>query len=162
MRKWIWLLPLVGILGRLGKPTVQANDPNASNNNAPAANAIDAGVSEPDDEFDINEAWANLITDEGALQQFYEDGGTLSCLPEEWPEVDNPISAILDFASLRIYSGSVEEGVVCDGTVCEWHTLLCDLWLGFVVNPVSMMVWAVAQSPHGPSVVMIMTIVALR
>ena len=136
MRKWIWLLPLVGMLGCLGKPTVQANDPNASNNNAPAANAIDAGVSEPDDEFDINEAWANLITDGGPLQQFYEDGGTLSCLPEEWPEVDNPISAILDFASLRIYSGSVEEGVVCDGTVCESGTPCCVICgLGFCGEP---------------------------
>ena len=84
MKKWIWLLPLGLSLGCLGKPTVQANDPATSNNkpNNPTDVVVDAGQ-EPEDEFDLNETWTNLITDGGPLQDFYEDGGTLSCLPEE-------------------------------------------------------------------------------
>ena len=137
MKKWIWLLPLGLSLGCLGKPTVQANDPATSNSkpNNPTDIVVDAGQ-EPEDEFDLNETWTNLITDGGPLQGFYEDGGTLSCLPEEWPEVDNPISAILDFASLRIYSGSAEEGVTCDGTNCAPGTPCCVICgLGFCGEP---------------------------
>ena len=137
MKKWIWLLPLGLSLGCLGEPTVQANDPAGSNNKPDDSTEVlnDAGQ-EPEEGFDLNETWTNLITDGGPLQAFYEDGGTLSCLPEEWPEVDNPISAILDFASLRIYSGSVEEGVVCDGTNCAPGTPCCVICgLGFCGEP---------------------------
>lgn len=138
MKKWIWLLPLGLSLGCLGEPTVQANDPSTSNNKPEnqTQTTLDAGGETPEEDFDLNETWTNLITDGGPLQQFYEDGGSLSCLPEEWPEVDNPISAILDFASLRIYSGSVEEGVVCDGTVCVAGTPCCVICgLGFCGEP---------------------------
>ncbi|MBL90189.1 MAG: hypothetical protein CMH56_00055 [Myxococcales bacterium] len=111
------------VLGCQGEPTVQSNQTSPRDETPePPAVMIDAGQ---EDNFDFNEAWSTLIGDGGPLEGLYVDGGVLSCLPEEWPEADNPILAILDFASLEMYSGSAEEGVVCDGTTCVPGTPCC-------------------------------------
>lgn len=117
--KYILLsLSLLCFLACEGQPTVKSNQtPGAGNDELgrETSAALDAGAEE---NFNFNEAWSSLISDGGPLEGLYVDGGVLSCLPEEWPEADNPVSAVLDFASLRIYSGEAEEGVVCDGTLC--------------------------------------------